>query len=377
MDTITQLELPISEAVQQRAWHQSQEYVTPRDQWNAYLNQVCLETVLPWLQSEYAPRSTRSLQAGELVNGCAIEWNDKRLVLIPEKNLDDTEFRIPQEWVDIPTWAGDYYLAVQINPDDLSLRVWGYTTHERIKAIGHYDADDRVYSMDSHALVQDIAVLWVVRQLYPNEPTRAEVPELAMVSETQAENLLQRLANVAQPRLEIPFTLWGSLLETRSWRERLHRLRQGNNARVNVATNLRQWLENSFTSGWQAIESWLNPEELAFSFRQTEAPEATVIRRVKPLEFPGQSVLLMLALTPEADGRVGIRLQVRPVERSQCLPMHLTLSLVSASGGVVQSVQAREQDNSIQLQRFRCPSGTQFSVQVALGDTVVTETFQS
>jgi len=24
---------------------------------------------------------------------------------------------VPQEWVDIPEWAADYYLAVQVNPD--------------------------------------------------------------------------------------------------------------------------------------------------------------------------------------------------------------------------------------------------------------------
>ncbi|MEP0919359.1 DUF1822 family protein [Leptolyngbya sp. DQ-M1] len=376
MDSITQLELQISAAIDHRAWQHSQRYSMPKAQWTAYLNQVCLETVLPWLQAEYASRSTASLTAWDLIQGCAIEWNEKRLVLIPEKSFDTSELRVPQEWIDVPSWVGDYYLAVQINPDESSLRIWGYTTHAQIKALGQYDSSDRAYSLNAQFLVQDMAVLWVMRQLYPTELTRVEVTELPSVAETQAENLLQRLATVEQPRLEIPFTMWGSLLETRSWRERLHQLRQGRNPNTTVATNLRQWLENSFTAGWSAIEAWLNPEELAFSFRQTEIVELTGVRRVKPLEFAEQTVLLMLALAPEADGRVSIRVQLRPAERSQCLPMGLSLSLVSASGDVVQSVQAREQDNSIQLQRFKCPAGTEFSLQVALGNAVLTEAFQ-
>lgn len=376
MDSITQLELQISEAIDHRAWQHSQRYSMPKAQWTAYLNQVCLETVLPWLQAEYAPRSTASLTAGDLLQGCAIEWNEKRLVLIPQKSFDTSELSVPQEWIDVPSWVGDYYLAVQVNPDESSLRIWGYTTHAQIKALGQYDSSDRTYGLDAQFLVQDIAVLWVMRQLYSTEPTRVEVTEFPSVAETQAENLLQRLVTVEQPRLEIPFTMWGSLLETQLWRERLHQLRQGHSLSATVATNLRQWLENSFTAGWSAIETWLNPEELAFSFRQTEVIDPTGVRRVKPLEFAEQTVLLMLALAPEADGRVSIRVQLRLAERSQCLPMGLSLSLVSASGDVVQSVQAREQDNSIQLQRFKCPAGTEFSLQVTLGNAVLTEAFQ-
>lgn len=373
MNTITQLELQISEAIEHRAWQQGQSYSSPKAQWTAYLNQICLETVLPWLQTQYAPQSTAAVTGWDLVQGCVIEWNEKRLVLIPEKNFDTSELRIPQEWIDVPSWVGDYYLAVQVNSDDASMWIWGYTTHQQIKAIAHYDPDDRTYSLDAQFLVQDITVLWTICQFYPNESTRTEVTELPSVSEIQAENLLQRLAPVEQPRLEIPFTVWGSLLETRSWCQRLHQLRQ---ADPNPVISLRQWLENSFTAGWSAIEAWLNSDELAFSLRQSEEMEPIWVRRVKPLEFAEQTVLLMLAVAPEADHRVSVRVQFRSVEQSQCLPMGLTVSLVSIGGDILQSVQAREQDNSIQLRRFRCPTGTQFSLQVALNTTVLTEVFQ-
>lgn len=135
MDTLTQLELPISEAIGDRAWQQSQRYSTPKEQWTAYLNQVCWETVLPWLQTEYAPNAALALDAQDLVGGCAIAWNEKRLVLIPDHRFDTSELRIPAEWIELPSWIGDYYLAIQINLDESLIRVWGYTTHEQIKAI--------------------------------------------------------------------------------------------------------------------------------------------------------------------------------------------------------------------------------------------------
>lgn len=370
MNTITQLELQISEAVADRAWQQCQSYITPRGQWNAYLNQICCQTVLPWLQTEYAPQSLLSLEAGDLVQGSAIDWGEKRLILIPDRTVDTDEFRVPQEWVDVPSWLGDYYLAVQVDPDDLQVRIWAYTTHEQIKAIAEYDSDDRAYCLDRHSLIQDISVLWVVRQLYPEEPTRAAIAELSPASQTQSENLLQRLASIDQPRLELPFTLWGALLDSPSWVATFQQLRQGR-----TVINLRQWLENTFTAGWSAIESWLNPEELALGLRQ-DAGELTWIRRVKRLEIEGHSILLLISLAEEADERVSVRVQVRPVERLQHLPLNLSLSLIAASGNVVQSVQARSQDDSIQLRRFKCPVSTEFGLQLALEDTILTETFQ-
>jgi len=50
-----------------------------------------------------------------------IVWGTTRLEL-PERDL--TKRMVPQEWVDIPEWAADYYLAVQVNPDSGWLRIW-------------------------------------------------------------------------------------------------------------------------------------------------------------------------------------------------------------------------------------------------------------
>ena len=376
LDTFTHLELPIPPTIQQDSWQRSQDFSTPRTQWNVYLNQICLHTFLPWLQAEYEPAASALPNVWEVVNGTAIAFRHKKLILLPSLSIDTSELRVPQEWIDIPSLAGDYYLAAQVNPDDLQVRIWGYTTHEQLKTTGSYDLSDRTYCLDTHALIRDISVLWVVQQLYPDEPTQAAIAPLPAVAPTQTENLLQRLATAnAQTRLELPFELWGALLESETWQR--YQLRQGSTASrspVGTITNLNQWFQNAFSASWQALENILSTEELAFSLRQAPAL-STAVQRVKILDLPQQSILLIVALNAEADDRSNIRVQLRPLDRPLCLPAHLKLSLLSSTGATIQSVQTRIEDNSIQLQSFKCASGTRFSLEIALLDVAIVEDF--
>jgi hypothetical protein len=378
MQTLTQLQLEILPDVQSESWQVAQSCTTATAKWNTYLNQVSLSTFLPWLRSHYAPQASLYPSLWNFVNGTAITLghssgngsNSKRLILIPDKTIDTSELRIPQEWIDLSSWAGDYYLAVQVNPDEPEVRVWGYTTHEQIKAIGTYDERDRTYCLDAQDLIQDLTVLWVVRQLNPNEVTQAAIAPLPTIQPVQAENLLQRLTNPAllEPRLELPFALWGALLERADWRQRL----SGSTPR---RIQLGQWLQNVFEEGWQSLESLLGQEQLALNVRQVDVSE-TAVRRVKLLNLPDRALLLLVILEPEADGRIGVRSQLRSRDASFNLPASLQLSLISSTGDIIQSVQSRLQDDVIQLRRFRSALGTQFSLQVAIDNTVITEDFQ-
>ncbi|MBD2365291.1 DUF1822 family protein [Anabaena minutissima FACHB-250] len=374
--SLTQIWLEVSPAIQDQAWQHSQSYVSPYSRWNAFLNQVCLSTFLPWLQAEYAPKALSDKQPKnwELVIGIAIKLEAKRLILIPNKDLETSKFYVPQEWIDIPQWAGDYYLAVQINPDGQWMRIWGYTTHEQLKNQGSYDPQERTYSLDANQMIEDMSVLWVVHQLYPEAQTQAAIAPLPDLSITQVKNLWQRLANpaITNPRLELPFEIWGALLTREDWPQPLQP--------EPVLVNLRQWLQNIFTDNWQTLETLLGTQpDFAFSFRQASYENEQSIQRVKLIELPNssQSVLLMLTLTTLTDTRVGIRAQLSPTERNLYLPENLRLALISVSGEVVQSVAARAADNSIQLKRFRCPENTHFSLQVALDDFYFSQEFVS
>lgn len=364
-DNPSQIELEISPDLVEQLWRHNGA------SWNVFLNQVCLQTFLPILEEEVTLDKVSTPNFWAHVNGAAFTWRNKRIILIPEISIDTSECTIPQEWVDIPQLVGDYYLAVQINPDELSIRVWGYTTHEKIKSKAAYNFD-RTYSLDAQYFIPDLNVLWVVSQLNPFEPTRVEVPALSPVPATQAENLLSRLgnSNIIQPRLEVPFSLWAGLITNDNWRQRLYQLRQGQSVR----TNLGLWLQNTFADTWQALDTILSPNlGASFGLRTTETD--TSIKRVKSLSLPSGEAFLVLGLETEPDGRIGIRSQLRSASQDEYLPSETSLKLVSATGDVIQSVQSRSQDNIIQLKRFKSPVGVEFSIQVEVGDFVVTEDF--
>ncbi len=225
----------------------------------ALINQQCLDTFLRWLREEISPNAKVYPNAitlpslWEVVNGTAIIVDNRRLVLIPTLALDGSELRVPQEWVDIPEFVADYYLAVMINPDEDWMSIFGYTNHQRLKTMGVYDTGDRTYSLESEDLIQDINVLWVSRQY--SQDLRAEVSPLEALPKAQADNLLQRLGNpdIKFPRLQVPFTLWGALLTHGGWRQHLYELRQG----IIQQQSIQQWLQDGVSDfaqqlGWNA-----------------------------------------------------------------------------------------------------------------------------
>ena len=382
-DTSTQwLEIP--DAVHTQSWQQSQFISIPGNRWQAYLNQVCLQTMLPWLQEKSTVEPTvdsrDSLSFWEMVNGSAIVLGTTRLIVIPTEAMDRSEFRVPQEWIDIPSWMGDYYLAVEVDPDEQCLNIWGYATHQMLKSEGNYDGSDRTYSLDGNRIIQDLTVFWVMQQL-SEETTRTEISVLPVLSPAQTETLIQQLGDnaIALPRLEIPFAQWGALLEQNRWLEQLCQMRQSpeSTRQVIQPANLSQWWQNVFEAGWQAIEDLFAPQpNLAFNFRQGESTQAQV-RRVKQIQLGDQfpAVLLVMILETEADERTRIWVQIHPQSGETYLPANLKLEQLSMSGEALQSVQAGDASNYIQLRRFKSSPGMQFRLQVAIADTFTYEDF--
>ncbi|MGC9523947.1 MAG: DUF1822 family protein [Limnospira sp.] len=386
----TEVWLEIPPAVQTASWQQSQSAPTNRDRWNSYLNRISLDVILPWLQQEYAPEAipcsgtTANSTIWELVGGSAILVGNLKLILIPTETIDTDEFRVPQEWADIPEWVGDYYLAVRVDPDEGYVNIWGYATHRQLKTRGSYDGGDRTYALDGDDVVRDLAVLWVSREFCPRAERRVAVAALPVVPTPQAENLLRRLGNpdLTVPRLEVPFPLWGSLLADETWRDGLFRCRRGR-----TEVNLSRWFDNWFETGWQAVETvFPTSGNLGFAFRRSanlrdpqtgRVPRDEPIRRVKLIQVgeDQRTVALLVELSPESDGRVGMRIQLLPGPEMSHLPAKIRLSLISETGETLKSIEARDRDDLLQIPRFKCSSGYHFSLRVQLDEIDAIEMF--
>ncbi|MGH8000918.1 MAG: DUF1822 family protein [Brasilonema sp.] len=394
-----QLWLNISSANKKTAWEQAQRHSNTLARYNAYLNYLSLYIFFNWLTEwvaeESMPKpsifpSEDSLPSiWEVVNGAIITLGERRIVLIPSETMDLEELCVPQEWVDIPTLAGDYYLAVQVNleanQDECFLGVRGFTTHRLLKNFGKYNSNERTYVLAAENLTISLSVMLMTLRLSVQE----EISELPSLSEAEAQKLLQRLgdSSIYFPRLQVdvPFEQWAALLDNDEWRTQLYHRRIGRLAvakNMVLINNLSNWFENIFDTGWQSLNTILNTElgNLAFAFRQNDIAIGGVsVEGVKLIDLGIQlgnhSVALLVGLTQKDEQKVGIRVQLHPCHGEIYLPPNIRLALLSSSGVNLQEFQSRSQDNFVQLKRFTCPKGKIFKIQVSIENFSITEDF--
>lgn len=313
--------------------HPASTFSTAGSRRRAALNQIVCDAFLPWLHTEHSiparlwPHTIALSSFWELVDGTAVVLNSTRMVLIPSLAMDQEEVRIPQEWVDIPAWSADYYLAVQVNPDEHWIQITGYTTHHQLKTIGLYDAGDRTYSLVVDDLIPDLNVLWLAQEFCLTEPLRAEVSPLPNLPLAQANQLLERLGNpnLIFPRLAIPFHLWGALLAHGGWRQRLYERRQG----LAEQWSIPQWLQSRVSSaaqqlGWGQIEL-----QLATARGMRSVPAAGLLRQ---LDIADHFYTLQISLL-EDDRRTETaqvwRFELRPADSLQIIPAGFKLRLLT------------------------------------------------
>ena len=431
LDDVQRPQLILSELDQRESWAGCEALPNPAHRWNVHLNQLTLATLLPWIEQAHSagnqppqiwPNPQEASQLWEWLNGTLIETTSARLLLIPTDTIETSELRVPQEWVDIPTWIADYYVMVQLNPDEGLLQIRGYVTHRQLKQ-GEYSADDRTYAIDESALVQDLDLLWVMAQLEEVSERRSSVAAtVAELSEVTAEAFIQqwnqqRLSpqteSALQPRLFLPFEQWAALLNQRQWRDRLYKTRHHGQTRhhgsetdrdletqpdeilqpsiQSLATvqakpvQLSQWLEKTFEPAWLALEQLFGPQQ-QFNLRQSQTSSVSrgKVIYLGALEDP---LILCTTITTETDGRVGVRIQLRsPIAASQIvddspyepqrLMEGLQLKLLSPTNNLLQTVMARPEDDYIQLTRFKVSPGQTFSVEARLGKHRAREEFQ-
>jgi hypothetical protein len=401
-DDLQQPQLAISTAGQNRCWYSSSAFARPEHRWNHYLNQLMLDVLLPWIKDESQgiplfqdvapaqvwPDAAAAAQLWQWVNGTAIALGSSRFILIPTDSLDGTAFYIPQEWVEIPSWRGDYYLMVQLNPEAERLQLRGYVSHAQLLKHGVYCQGDRSYAIDESALVQDADVLWVMAQIESAEERCAVLAPVPELPRQQAESLIQVIAQqwerscqgLTSLRLQLPFPQWAALLEQEPWRNLLHAALADANVLPTPLTQLSQWFQGQFDAVWRSPDQLLASPSLAPSLRQIPAQS---ISRGKAIVFQGglPPLALWTTIAAKTDDRMEILVQLRHQSSSPdgfgrpLLPSGLKLILLSPAEESLQVVTAGERDDYIQLPRFKVFSGQAFSVEIRWQDQVIREQF--
>jgi hypothetical protein len=357
------------------------DYSNPTGISNAQLNQLCLVKLQTWLADRDIPHQPsfnddESSTIWDIVTGCAIEIGKQRLILIPTDNLDRDELRVPQEWVDLPNWAGDYYLGVQIDLDSQMMNIWGFNSHQALKERGRYSQSDRTYSLDSDSLVSNLDLLWIAEELALTP--RNIVAELPTLSLERALELIQVLSQPSpySPRLLLNFAEWGAIMNNPNLRSQLYQTRIQLNAIVQAPAptfRLSDWLRQEFTNalanGW---ESYRSIAVMSPSYNNTIERSKLINLQV---DLSQETVVLLIGIIPELGDNVRIIVRLYPAIGSRYLPAQLQLSYVDPTGMKLRTVTARTHDDYIQLPAYTCPIGTEFNLELQLQNAKSIERF--
>jgi hypothetical protein len=229
-------------------------------QWRATIHRLALAAIEPWLAEtlDCTPRPwpNRSAQTGlwKWFDGAVLRCGDRRIVVLATTAIDRDELRVPQEWVDLPDWCADYYLAAQVDPEAGLVTLWSYASHGQLKA-GHYDSFDRSYSLTADHLYGEVALLGMVR-----DSTRAELAPIGLPTAVQAQLLIDRLATEPWPRQSIPMAQWLGLISHGGWRQQLLDRQMGRSL-----SSVADWWQRSRSAIDSALDSLTNwtPSSLA------------------------------------------------------------------------------------------------------------------
>jgi hypothetical protein len=148
---------------------------------------------------------------------------------------------------------------------------------------------------------------------------------------------------------------------------------------------LQNWFQNIFEAGWQSIDALIGMQP-ELSYVRSEFRPGSMLRAAETtiegaklidlgIQLGNQFVVLLVAIAPDPQKGYSIVVQLHPASGRPYLPTPLTLSLYSQSGNQLQEVQARSQDNYIQMRPFWGQAGEPFAVKI-MADTIgLTEYF--
>jgi hypothetical protein len=284
-----QLWIAISSEDIEKATKELDVYSSNRSRQRGLINYLCMQKLIPLIKNysdrevkAYLPQDSAERMAcfWDVVNGFSLDVEGGyKLVVVPSEYSDIEEFSIPQEWMDIFTLHGEYYLGVQVDLEEGWLRVWGYATHQEIKQQGEYTSASRSYSLDEGDVTTDVNLLWAAMDLGIKEVVNLNpIPDL---SKEQTKELIEQLSepSLFDIRHDLEFEQWAGIIKNEDLRQKLYEARTNCLAPVPASLTFSQSVSDivatlsSLIDYGTALLGWsLSPAYASrgqFSFRST------------------------------------------------------------------------------------------------------------
>ncbi|HEY9729813.1 MAG TPA: DUF1822 family protein [Chroococcales cyanobacterium] len=302
--------------------------------WQSYLNALALLGFEQWL-SDRLPEQSIQRSPKPIESVYYVEVSGFHFCLIAVEHVLDETVRIPQAVVEQPELAAHFYVVHEVSEEQELVTVRGFCRYdELIRERHHYPIQDGYYQLPLAFLdAEPNHLLFYCRSLQP--------------------------AAIALP---ISTSSPGKSFLT---------------ALTQTTTTLTQWLQGTFDESWQTIDQLINTEAyLSLSTRSMESGAKRGKLINLGVQLGQQAVALLVNVTSEEKGKLGVLVQLHPTGEAQYLIPDLKLSLRLQTGQTLQEVTARSQDNYIQLKPFKGSPGTRFSVAIHLDSEMVEENFE-
>ena len=343
-----------------RAINQASHYCNTNDEiWKlAVLNQFCLNLFVQWLEENCQiccvwRREALPVLRQLSINGSAIQLGEIKLIIIPVEWdwSNNGQFSIPQEWVDIPAFAGDYFIGIKADEEDIF--ICGYTNHEYIKNQAKYNLAERTYDISDEEL-KDFFHFYVLEGLLP--PVNKTI-SYSPLSEREANSLLQQVSclssssiNYANLRLSFKWQKWAGLLDNETWRQALYN---------QLFPSLVQQLSTVFNTTWKSIEEikhiltqqGLFLTEFLGRDNPPDNPDNNVVERCQIIDLGPlviQKIVLIVTLRWDSDREINVDLLIRSVN-NQPLPENLRLTVLDSDGEEFMECMSRNSDEALEL----------------------------
>jgi hypothetical protein len=301
------------------------------DKWQSYLNALALLGFEKWLSTHITQQLIKRDS-----NISYLKVGEFKVCLIATENILDEEVKLAVDIIQKPELAAHFYVLLEVLEEQEEVIIRGFLRYdELVNYTIKLQSRDGFYRLPLAEFdPEPNHLLFYSRFL---EPTAIPLP---VATKTKAEE-----------------NLVVSLQET--------------------TTKLSQWLQGVIDETWQALDALLNPEmNLAFSTRSVEVATKRGKLIDLGIELSHQTVALLVNISEEAEEKISISIQLHPTGKEKYLPRNIKLSLLSKAGNILQEVEARGQDNYIQLKPFKGERGKRFSIQVSLDELSVRENFE-
>lgn len=307
-------------------------------QWQTYLNTLALCALEEWFR-ERIPDQPINREPNVIESICQLKVGEFKYGLIATEHVLDEVVNVPQVAIDRPDLAAHFYVVLEVAEEQEEVIIRGCLRYDEL--VNYYRSTVNLQLRES--------CYQLPLSLFDAEP-----------------NHLLFYSRYLEPSA-IPLPVASAEGSQNSLRETIQSTR----------TKVSQWLQGIVDQGWLSVETLLSPEaNLAWSTRNiSEGAKGGKLINLG-VQLGSQTVALLMTVTPEADERVGILVQLYPTEGERYLPPNIQLTLYSRAGKTLQSIQSRGQDNYIQLKPFQGKPGTYFTVEVSIGDISVREDFE-